>query len=252
MPSCSKIQNVNLSNGATMKREMNQEQLREYNREAKKRERDRDRQEKEKLAIPNARDYRMPEAQQQALRKHAQDTAKTIATELALNKLSQQDGYIADGVVCVLFGLEKGFTQKVNEPFGVLVCGYFPDSAASTTIEYVHRCPNLLQSTTFAELYKTFLHAVVKWNNQTHGAYSTPEVITDCKAEIAGRYIPKIRNLPVVPAPGPVELPADAPSAPKLGTPLPTETFEHFVERTASNDIPPDALRYLSGARVPL
>jgi len=208
-----------------------QERVRKYNREAKKRERDRDRQEKEKSAIPNARDYTMPEVQQNALRKHAQDVAKTITADLGLQKLPRQDGYIVDGVACVLFGLETGITQKVYEPFGMLVGGYyFPDAIASETIEHIYRFPHLLQSATFADLYDRFLQAVVRWSKKADD-YATPEFVQDVKAELAGTYVlPRLPEIPK-PEPEPVhELKPEKLVGPS-GTPSPEEQAEFHAQQ---------------------
>ena len=175
--------------------EMTPEQLREYNRESKKRQRGREKQEKERLAIPDASDFKLPDYQVKALRKHARDLTRTIRQDIPVTK---QDEYIVDGVACVLFGLEKDFTQEIHKPFGMLVGGYFPDAMASEAIAHVHRFPGLLQSTTFAAQYSKFLQEVVEWSRKTR-SYSTPEFIQDVKAELAGEYVLKFSEAKLQP-----------------------------------------------------
>src|SRR6267142_4784220 len=170
-----------------------QEEKRKYDREAKQRQRAKEKTERMLRIIPNARDYRMPEEQQNKLGQHTHIVTKTVAAELGVEKLSDPDQYITAGVASVVFGLENQVTQIVYQPNGMLVGGWFPDAAASEAIERVHRFPSLLQSTTFAALYNRFLQAVVKWSKK-HEHYSTPEFIQEVEAEIAGTYV--LRPLP--------------------------------------------------------
>src|ERR1700733_10123219 len=115
------------------------EAKRTYDREAKKRSRAKARQENEKLATPNAHDYVIPEPQQKRLTERSHGLQKTIAAELAWEKLPVPDEYIVDAVGCVLLGLETNVAQIVHLPdgMGMLVGGWFPDAAASETIEHV-------------------------------------------------------------------------------------------------------------------
>ena len=209
-----------------------QDRVRKYNREAKKRERDRDRQDKEKSASL----YELPEAQQKALRKHAQDTANTITADFGLEKLPRPDGYIVDGVASVLCGLEKNFTQKVHNPPGILVGGYFPDAMASEAIEHVHRFPHLLNSVTFATLYDKFLQAVVKWSKKADD-YATPEFVQDVKAELAGTYV--LPRLPEIPKPEPEPVREVKPEklVDPCGTPSPEEQAEFHAQHLLGNSV---------------
>lgn len=235
--------------------EMTQEQQvakRKYDREAKQRSRAKERQEKERLAIPNARDYVMPEQQQKKLTEYSDQVAKTIQTDLGLEELARPDAYIVDAVACVTLGLENNFPQIVNNPEGMLVGGWFPDAAASETIEHVHRFPDLLNSPTFTELYKKFLQAVAKWAKRNE-QYADREYIQELKQEIAGEYI--------LPPP----LPEPKPEPPKT-TEQPLPSMAEILERgriellnriqpesqsphTRVHDpnIAPDARRYLDG-----
>ncbi len=226
--------------------EMNEEQRREYNRESKKRQREKQRQEKEKLTIPNARDYVMPEPQEKELSQHSHAVAKIVAADLGLEKLSGPDGYIVDAVACVLFGLENNFTQIVYEPFGMLVGGWFPDAAASEAIEHVHRFPSLLQSTTFAALYNRFLQAVVKWSKK-HEHYSTPEFIQEVEAEIGGTYV--LPPLPELQKPEPMPeasvIPSDAEMLEQGRIRLLNQLQPQF--RVQDPNISPQARQYLDG-----
>ena len=227
--------------------EMNEEQRREYNRESKKRQRDRQRQEKEKLTIPNARDYVMPEPQEKELCQHSHAVAKIVAADLGLEKLSGPDGYIVDAVACVLFGLENNFTQIVYQPNGMLVGGWFPDAAASEAIERVHRFPSLLQSTTFADLYRNFLHEVVKWSKKNEQC-STHEFIQEIQAEIAGEYV--LPRLPE-PKPQPNKI-QEAPSVPSDAEMLEQGRIRLLNQlqtrfRIQDPNVSPDARRFLDG-----
>src|SRR6267378_1647317 len=222
--------------------EMNEEQRREYNRESKKRQRERQNQEKEKLTIPNARDYVMPEPQQKELSQHSDAVAKIVAADLGLEKLSGPDGYIVDAVACVLFGLEHQFTQIVHDPCGMLVGGWFPDAAASEAIEHVHRFPSLLQSTTFADLYNKFLQAVVKWSKKNEH-YSTPEFIQEVQAEIAGEYV--LPPLPELPKPEPKP---EAPPVPSDAEILERGRMQLSNQLSVQDpNLSSDARRYLDG-----
>src|SRR6267378_2978247 len=222
--------------------EMNEEQRREYNRESKKRQRERQRQEKEKLTIPNARDYVMPEPQEKELSQHSHAVAKIVAADLGLEKLSGPDGYIVDAVACVLFGLENNFTQIVYQPNGMLVGGWFPDAAASEVIQHVHRFPSLLQSTTFIDLYNKFLQAVVKWSKKNEQC-STPEFIQEVQAEIAGEYVlPQLLELPKA------EPKPEAPPVPSDAETLKRGRIQLLNQLSVQDpNLSPDARRYLDG-----
>ena len=97
-----------------------QEAKRKYDREAKRRQRDRQKQEKERLNIPNARDYMVPEHQQKQLDEYTRSVMTAIAADLNLEKLTDPDEYIITGVSCVLFGMERQFAQVVDNPSGML------------------------------------------------------------------------------------------------------------------------------------
>jgi hypothetical protein len=143
----------------------------------------------------------------------------------------------------VVMGFEKTYTQKVSEPFGVLVGGYHADAAASMAIESVHRYPMLLESATFAELYQKFLKLIAQWNNKTKGVYSDPRFVRELDRELDGTYVLETptAGLPSeYPAPAPVEVPTPAPSAQILPV----------VQRAAQpidSMIPREAQRYLDG-----
>ncbi len=211
-----------------------------YDRKAKQRQRQKQKEERLRSVIPNAWDYAMPDQQQERLDEYTLGVTKTIAAELGLKKLSEKDLYIVDGVASVLFGLETGITQVVNDPEGILVGGHFPDAAASETIEHVHRFPQILQSATFSDLYVKFLHQVVKWAKRNE-LYADREHIRELKQEIAGDYV-------LTPLPEP------KPEPPKtIDEPLPSmaEILERgrieLLTRWQPQDpnISPDAQRYL-------
>jgi hypothetical protein len=189
-------------------KDMTPEEKTEYNRLQKRESRERERQEQLAKRIPNSRDYEMPKSQQHELCSESRRIRELINTEVA----NLGDAHIVDTVICVLFGFENNFTQKVVEPSGMLVGGYFPDAVAHDAVEHAHRFPDILNSLTFKKLYDELLERVVKWDNQTHHAYSTPEFIRVANQELAGTYV-----LPTpASAPVPAEVPAEVPSDNKI------------------------------------
>jgi hypothetical protein len=233
-----------MSNGVEMKlSEMNPEQRREYNRNAKRQQRAKEEAERMRSMVPLARDYMMPESQQKKLTEYSHGLQKTIAADLNLETLPGPDMYIVDAVASVLFGLENSVTQIVNDPVGVIVCGWFPDAAASEAIEHVHRFPKILQSTTFSDLYNKFLHQVARWIKKNE-KYSSPEFVRDIKAGIAGTYV-----LPPLPEPRP-----EPPKIPEIPAPSFLEVLEQgrirlLTElqeiRVQNPNVSPEAQRYL-------
>jgi hypothetical protein len=222
--------------------EMSIEQRREYNKKIKSQSRERQRQEQLTKQIPNFDDYQMPESQQRRLSDHTEAVLKSIRLETAV---TDRDEWIIDSVARVLFGLENDVKQKVNDPSGLLVGGSFPDAAWSIAIEHVHRFPAILKSTTFADLYQKFLGQVLKWNNQTHAAYSAPELVEVLKAEIAGTYVlPTLAPPePQVP-PAPIEPPANAPGDDEIRE---LGRVQLLSQLGLDSNIPQDARRYLEG-----
>ena len=110
-------------------KDMNSDQLREYNRIQKQNQRERERQEAAAKRIPNANDFRMPIAKQAELDKHANDILKAIQAELPDHRFAIQDEFVIETVACALFGLENNISQKVQNPDGMLVGGRFPDAS---------------------------------------------------------------------------------------------------------------------------
>jgi hypothetical protein len=220
-------------------KDMTSEERTEYNRLQKRESRERERQEQLAKRVPNSRDYQMPQVQQRALSEHSGNIRNVINTEVE----HLGDAHIVDTVICVLFGFENNFTQKVVEPSGMLVGGYFPDAVAHEAVEHAHRFPDILNSLTFKKLYDELLERVVKWDNQTHHAYSTPEFISTANQELAGTYV-----LPTPPAlephkpPAPIEPPASVPSDEKI-----RERGREQLLRQLDPSIPLEARQYLEG-----
>jgi hypothetical protein len=181
---------------------------REYERLAKRNQRERERQEKLAKSIPKAFDYKMPTTHQKALDERTQEVMKVIRAEVP-ERLAIQDEYVVEGMASVLFGLENDIVQEVHNPDGLLVGGYFPDVAWSNAIKRVHEFPIILESVTFAALYKNFLRAAMEWNSQTHGAYSAPEFIPALNAEMAGTYVLKSHYEEDESLSGPVDVSAE-------------------------------------------
>jgi len=223
-----------------------QEEKRKYDREAKQHQRAKEKTERMLRIIPNARDYRMPEEQQNKLGQHTHIVTKTVAAELGVEKLSDPDQYIAAGVASVVFGLENQVTQIVYQPNGMLVGGWFPDAAASEAIEHVHRFPSLLQSRAFADLYSKFLQAVVKWSKK-HEHYSTPEFIQEVQAELAGTYV--LPPLPELQKPEPMPEASVIPSDAEMLEQGRIRLLNQLQPQIHIQDpnLSPDARRYLDG-----
>jgi hypothetical protein len=227
-----------------MEKRMNEEEKRKYDREAKQRSRAKQRAEHMRNMIPLARNYVMPDEQETKLAEYALNVTKRVRADLGMEKISEQDSYIVDAVACVLLGLENNFTQIVHAPFGMVVGGWFPDAAASEAIEHVHRFPSLLQSTTFADLYRNFLHAVVKWSKQ-HEHYSTPEFIQEVQAEIGGTYV--LPPLPELPKAEPKKI-QEAPSVPSDPEILERGRMQLSNQLSVQDpNLSPDARRFLDG-----
>jgi len=220
-----------------------QEQKKKYDREAKQRQRDRQRQEREALAITNANDYVMPEAEQRKLTQHCDQVTKTIAADLGLANLPEPDQYIVAAVSSVVFGLENQITKIVYDPYGMLVSGWFPDAAASEAIEHVHRFPTLFSSRNFTELYNKFLHAVVRWATRNEQC-ATPNFIQEANEEIAGTYV--LSPLPEFPKPEPTSIP-EAPSVPSDAQILEQGRLRLLNQLQGDPNIPHDARHYLDG-----
>jgi hypothetical protein len=220
---------------------------RKYDREAKQRSRAKEKAERLRSMVPLARNYKIPEEQQKKFSQYSRDITKAVQADLNLEKLLGTDEYIVDAVACVLLGLENNFTQTVSQPDGMLIGGWFPDAAASETIQHVHRFPRLLQSTVFADLYSKFIKSVAKWTTKNEH-YSEREFVQDINREVAGTYV--LRPLPE-PKPEPKKIP-EVPSVPsdveilkegriKLSHQLQTQF------RIQDPTVPKDALKYLNG-----
>jgi hypothetical protein len=187
---------------STMKiKEMTPEQRREYNRVQKQQQRDREREEAAAKRIPNANDFKMPEAKQKLLDQHSSEIVKTVRAELSDHKFKAQDEYVIEATAHVLSGLENNIIQKVVNPHGMLVGGHYPDAVASTAIAHVHRFPSLLDSATFKAMYDKLLPAVKAWDAKFNHAYSSHELMADIRAELDGNYILKPKYTPAAPAP---------------------------------------------------
>ena len=220
-----------------------QEQKRQYDREAKQRSRAKVRAEHMRCMIPLARNYKLPEEQQKKLSQYSRDITKAVQAELNLEKLLGTDEYIVDAVACVLLGLENNFTQTVSQPDGMLIGGWFPDAAASEAIQHVHRFPRLLQSTVFADLYSKFIKSVAKWTTKNEH-YSEREFVQDINREVAGTYV--LRPLPELRRQEPNKIQASS-------VPSDAEILEQgriqLLNRLSVQDpnLSPDARRYLDG-----
>ena len=128
----------------------------------------------------------MPAARVQALDAYAKEVSEKIGLELGA--LGNNDKYVLDGVARSTLAIEKNWTQLVQNPQGILAGGYFPDALALEAIRHV-RQTRLLQSSSFVELYRRFLQAVVRFFDKTDERYQTPEYIAAAERELAGVYV---------------------------------------------------------------
>lgn len=142
-----------------------QEKVRAYNREHKKKSRA-----KAKAAqTPSADEAsdQFPEEQTQLLREHVSDVLKQIKLELGLENFgayqdNQNAEHAIDAVVWTLFSLKKNWIREVHSPDGLLAGGsYFPDALGAVIVESAHRY-GLTKSQSFATHYRELLRILDK------------------------------------------------------------------------------------------
>jgi hypothetical protein len=151
----------------------------------------------------------------------------------------------------ILVGLEQGFSQAVYEPEGILIAGHFADASASEAIFHTHKFSRILESKSFSDLYRKFLHTVAQWcrKNVTNVA---PAFMRDIEQELAGTY--KLPEPKLKPTPKPVPPPQPPqPSIERMGTKLSEQLvgdYSQFLTSRSEPDMAPEARRYLSGERL--
>lgn len=150
---------------------------------------------KKRNPIPDAWDYQMPDVQSEQLRKYADEISQKVRDELNLNSL-KDDSYIVEGVARTLFALEKKWTQQVQNPSGILAGWFFPDALASEVIPHIRKT-RLLDSPTFAEVYKRFIPTVAAFCDKTP-RLMTVEYVEEIKRELARQS--EEPELPPIPA----------------------------------------------------
>jgi hypothetical protein len=212
----------------------------EYNLNRKQESRERERQDSLANSIPTYKEYTLPETQAKALEKYADEIVKLVQSELNVKA-----PWILEPIAECLFGFEKNYLQKVQE--GMLIGGHFPDAMASTAVEYVHKIPNLLESPTFKLLYEKFLQAVLKWDGKYQYRYSSPELMADVRAELAGNYVLRIpAPVPAAPTPAIPEVSQMQPGDEEIECTALTNGRAQTIQQVYGASA--EALRYLNGA----
>jgi len=138
---------------------------------------------KKRNPIPDAWDYEMPAAWSEQLRKYHDEVSRKVLDELKLISL-KDDSYLVEGVARITLAVEKNWTQRVDNPSGVLAGWYFPDAFASEVVRHIHKT-RLLDSPTFAELYKRFIKTVAAFCDKAP-ELMTQEYVKEIKQELAG------------------------------------------------------------------
>jgi len=137
-----------------------QNRIRQYNREAKKRSR-----EKQKQAQMPSYDEafdNFPPEHTNALRQHVKEVATAVKSELGVEGLGgYQDNQAAESAIhqlaWTLFAFKRNLVQQVHSPPGELVGGtYYADSLGADIVTSAHRY-SLLNSATFAALFNELL-----------------------------------------------------------------------------------------------
>jgi hypothetical protein len=169
--------------------------------------------------IPSYWEYQgsVPQAQLTAISSAVREYTTKIRSELAElggRGLTGDDEYVIGDCVRTVVGYEKNFIKRVAEPTGVLVGGSYPDACVHNVVPHTHQFPNLMQSKSFAELYRKFL-AVANKLSKSFEALWEPKYAEILKAELAGtyKYIPKVEKPPVHPTPAPSSISVGAPVA---------------------------------------
>jgi hypothetical protein len=157
---------------------------REYDRLKKAASRERQRQERLCSSVPASSDYEVPEAQRHALDAHSQPILAQITRELA-HPLECEDERIIIEMADALLAHERGWTQRVHSPDGMLYGGHFLDGTISHAINRVHRFPALLGSTTLSALYEDFLKLAEKLVDQP---WFEKQFAEELELELAGRF----------------------------------------------------------------
>ena len=142
-----------------------QNRIRQYNREAKKRSR-----EKQKEAQTPSYDEafeNFPPEHTKAMSEHVNEFLAKVKSELNIKRFgSYQDNQAAESaihqVAWTLFAFKRNWVQQVHSPSGELVGGtYFADSLGADIVSAAHRY-GLMNSPTFAALFQELLSILDK------------------------------------------------------------------------------------------
>jgi hypothetical protein len=158
------------------------EELKQYNTAMRRASRAREKE--AKAAAPDADDYIIPKAQEEQLRSHHASVLAQVTSELG--ELSQGDDYIIDGLARCSHALTNNWTKAVQNPSGILAGHYFPDAIAHEAVDHIrNHQTRLLQSPTFATLYRDFLAQVIEFfKSEKNQKHQTNEFIEEVRAEL--------------------------------------------------------------------
>ena len=169
-----------------------QDRIRKYNREAKKRSREKQKA-SEILTVDEWFEQFRGSAQYEEVREYAEHQHKQIAQELQALGIDEKSWHPArpeiDTVIWTLYGFKKNFTREVIEPRGLMVCLLYADVVGAELVAATHR-HNLERSQTFSTLYRELLQIL----DQRFGQRASEDPIErraalDVKAELAGTYV---------------------------------------------------------------
>jgi hypothetical protein len=186
-------------------KDMTPEELTVYYRTIKRNQRALLKQEKLKTMTIAWDEYEIGPIQQQRLSEHVAEVTNTIRSETVV---THRDEWIIHMISSVLYGLGHQIKQKVyiEHQLGMLVGGEFPDAAWAIAIDHIHCFPTtIMDSATFASLYKKFLSRVNAWS-RSNSKFVSVDLLEILNRENAGTYEPQS-------PPAPIKSPGTAPSA---------------------------------------
>jgi hypothetical protein len=170
-----------------------QENIRAYNRENKRKSREKQR----AVKPPSADEWtwnfvdNFPE-QDKELKAYVRQIEEKVVEELGPGLGTGDETYTVDGVARTLFCLKKNsdpWVRQVHSPNGIIVGGiYFPEALGSELVSSAHKL-GLKKSPTFNALYLELLRILDKkfGHMQAGDAYELG-CTADIKAELAGTY----------------------------------------------------------------
>ena len=118
------------------------------------------------------------------------DFTTKVSVELGRELRNVGEEFVIDRVARCLLGLKRGWVQVVTQPDGDLVSGSYFADVSGDIVESAH-WHGLKESPAFVELYTELLKLV----DRRYGNQPTEDAAI-VKAELAGTYLPPLRELP--------------------------------------------------------